>query len=359
MINSHFYDALQSSTQALSLALPDDPLNNQSGSIMAPTTTGDSFSEQLYRELSGIDEPMITDFPYNSYEHSSAHSGYTVTPLSNTGAQDSSMVTGLGNDFNKTRTYSLSLPGTMVLSEQHALTMRETDFDHQTSDSVLKNPLYFPEPSVHSPPVTPEAVFPNQVNVHPMEESKQKPGSIDSLNRLNPDECQHELSIHEVPAEKQHVVIIELDGKVHNVSVYTGDKAEFAQYFQAISAVDYTRLCNKCQDKGPAACIQQNNGSTNAIQPRVQAFCGEQDSSTSQPSKHRGRHDNCPPDNWQLFRDKLLDKKYELSIKEIALTSTSRGNFAAILNRRSFSKEERKTSNVSGTKGKTELDWYY
>ena len=189
MINSHFYEALQSSTQALSFALSDDPQNNQSGSTIlpyTPTASGDFLSEELFQELAGIDqiEPMITDFlnnEYNSYsyDNSSAHSGYT--PLSNAGAPDSSMVIGLGNDFDKTRPCSLSLPGGMVFNEQHAVAVRKTDFVPQTPDSV---PMEYPQFSglgdlVQSPLVTPEAAFPNQVNVQPTEESKQKPGSID------------------------------------------------------------------------------------------------------------------------------------------------------------------------------------
>ena len=353
MINNHFYKALQSSTQALSLALSDDPQNNQSGSTIppyTPTASDDFLPEELFQELAGINqiEPMISDFlnsEYNSYsyDNSSAHSGYT--PLSNAGAPDSSMVIGLGNDFDKTHPYSLSLPGGggMVFNEQqHAVAVRKNDFGIQEPNSTQMDYQLFSAPkddSVHSILMPHETAFPDEVNVQPIEES------------VPPSELPR-FSSCEVSSNQ--LVQIKITGEVYDVSVFTGDKAEFAQYFPGI---DDTRQCTKFQDQDAA--LQHNNGFTTAIQPRMQASCGEQDSSTSQPSKHRGRHNNYPPDKCQQFRKNMQDEKYPMSMKEIAKAAKCRWIFAAHLNQRSFSVEERRTSNVSGTKSKKRFDTHW
>ncbi len=199
MINDHFYGALQSSIQPLSLALSGDMQNNQSDSMDSPyipTAINDLLSEDLFQDLAGLKdldvegldvEQMITELSQHSEVDSysfdnSANSGYSAF---NIGAQNvninGSMVTGLGSDVDKTRPCHLTLPNGVVFNDQMAVAVRKTDFVPQTPDSA---PAQYTQFSGHEDMmlpaiVMPEPTFTNTVNVQPTEESKPKPSSID------------------------------------------------------------------------------------------------------------------------------------------------------------------------------------
>lgn len=165
------------------------------------------------------------------------------------------------------------------------------------------------------------------------------------------------------------------------MSVSIGDKTEvseeLAQVLKGIKdidplTVDLTQL-NQAGQLVPLnqaqAILLPNGGSTNLMQPMNQPPHTEQDSFPSQPCTHCGRYDNPPPDkivpqvstpillmDWEQFRKKLQDGELSSVLIEIASNAKSRPNFAANLNRRIFSEEERRVSNVSGTKRKKKLD---
>ena len=176
-----------------------------------------------------------------------------------------------------------------------------------------------------------------------------------------------------------------LHGEQHNnVSMSIGDKTdiseELAQELEGIEDIDPLTVDVSCMinqagqlnnhplNQAPAI-LNQNGSSTNLMQPMKQPSHSEKDSLPSQPCAHCGHCDNLPPDrivpqvstpillmDWQQFRTQLKDGELSSVLSEIATNATSRKNFAAVLNRRIFSEEERKVSNVSGTKGKKKLD---
>ncbi len=197
MLNDQFYDALQSSTQPLSLSLTGDMQNNQSGSMAShytPTAPNELLSEELFQDLAGLEgleeiaDQLMTDLSHHSeinsysFDDGSANSGYTPFDFGGQSVNiNSSMVTGRANDFDKTRPCRLTLTNGVVFSDQAVVAVRKTDFAPQTPDSA---PAQYTQFSDHKdlmlpPLVVPELAFPNSVNVQPTEESKQKPGSID------------------------------------------------------------------------------------------------------------------------------------------------------------------------------------
>ena len=201
MVNQQYLEALESSSQPLSLALGGESLNNQSIASYTPSTPGgELLSEELFEELKGIDqvEPMLTDISEHfsegssfSYDNTSAHSGFTPMYGSN---DVSSMVTGVGGATDKTHACGFTLPGagSIVFSEQQAVAVRKTDMVPQTPiDSI---PMDYPQFSgledLMLPLIPPEKTnevpaYASQVTVKATEESKPKPGAIgEDLNLI-------------------------------------------------------------------------------------------------------------------------------------------------------------------------------
>ncbi len=180
---------------------------------------------------------------------------------------------------------------------------------------------------------------------------------------------------------RNQAISFELDGEPHNnVSESIGEITE--EDLKGMINIDPSTLDVTCMMQlNPAgqlnnhpinqaqSILLQNGGSTSLMQPMKQPSHSERHSFPSQSCAHCGRCDNRPPDrivpqvstpillmDWQQFRTQLKDGELSSVLSEIATNAISRKNFAAVLNRRIFSEEERKVSNVSGTKGKKKLD---